>query len=606
MPSGAEQRRLAAVHRAWQHEVGDADLDGDVDRVVVLVAEDGVVRVAVVDAAPEDADRLRRRLGCSALLGEVGRGDRRPRGAGMRHRPGERRARLDARHRERLLVVPGQEVRRLPASLRSREKAIAGTDRDLDEVLVVVLVAEDRVVGRASVGHALHEDSDRVGIRAGVRWIGRVGWVRWVGRVGRIRRLGAALRPESRARFGDRRSRRRVVARKDRPREVRAVRDPPDGHSGTHRAGDELGRLAAVERFGVEAILRADRDRYRVVPGVSVPEGGVVRGRAVDDAGHEDRDVYRRRVGSGVHLVAKSARAVVELDAGGAFASVHVTLLPLRDVRDGERGLNGPAGTEGRRLPVVRAARADVVGASRLDRHREGIRVVIAEGCRVPPVGEVVHALQRRAERILRRGRRGVRDRADRVRRLGASDHDVGTAGGGRPEAIDRDLGDRVGTGRHGALVDAVGVESDCPPADPEAEVARWSRRPDDDLADLEWEPRRAVCRLVIVQRAVGCEGERTTSVQPEVVVVKPTTGGSVTVYVPAGSGTSFSPSALKFSVISKFVVCSATVKLNSLGAMSEPTTTLWTRSFSDVDEPSPVYWKSSPSLQPPALASMR
>ena len=32
--------------------------------------------------------------------------------------------------------------------------------------------------------------------------------------------------------------------------------------------------------------------------------------------------------GSGVHFVAKSARAVVELDAGGAFASVQVTLLP--------------------------------------------------------------------------------------------------------------------------------------------------------------------------------------------------------------------------------------------------------------------------------------
>ena len=32
--------------------------------------------------------------------------------------------------------------------------------------------------------------------------------------------------------------------------------------------------------------------------------------------------------GFGVHFVAKSARAVVELDAGGAFASVQVTLRP--------------------------------------------------------------------------------------------------------------------------------------------------------------------------------------------------------------------------------------------------------------------------------------
>ena len=41
---------------------------------------------------------------------------------------------------------------------------------------------------------------------------------------------------------------------------------------------------------------------------------------------------------------------------------------------------------------------------------------------------------------------------------------------------------------------------------------------------------------FVMVQTGiVDCGDERTTSVQPEVVVVKPATGGSVTVYVPAG-----------------------------------------------------------------------
>ena len=82
---------------------------------------------------------------------------------------------------------------------------------------------------------------------------------------------------------------------------------------------------------------------------------------------------------------------------------------------------------------------------------------------------------------------------------------------------------------------------------------------------------------FVMVQTGiVGCGDERTTSVQPEVVVVKPATGGSVTVYVPAGSFSSLSPSA------SKLVVWPPTVKLNAVGGRSEPTTTFRTWSFND------------------------
>ena len=107
---------------------------------------------------------------------------------------------------------------------------------------------------------------------------------------------------------------------------------------------------------------------------------------------------------------------------------------------------------------------------------------------------------------------------------------------------------------------------------------------------------------FVMVQTGiVDCGDETTTPVHPEVVVVKPATGGSVTVYVPAGSVSSLTPSA------SKLVVCPATVKLNSVGGRSEPTTIFRTWSFSDAGGgPSARYWKLSPSPQPPALASMR
>ena len=107
---------------------------------------------------------------------------------------------------------------------------------------------------------------------------------------------------------------------------------------------------------------------------------------------------------------------------------------------------------------------------------------------------------------------------------------------------------------------------------------------------------------FVMVQTGiVDCGDERTTSVQPEVVVVKPATGGSVIVYVPAGSFSSLSPSA------SKLVVWPPTVKLNAFGGRSEPTTIFRTWSFNVAGGgPSARYWKLSPSLQPPALASMR
>ena len=47
---------------------------------------------------------------------------------------------------------------------------------------------------------------------------------------------------------------------------------PLDRHCGAHRPGDELGRLIAVERFGVEAILRTDRDRDRVLLAFRYPK----------------------------------------------------------------------------------------------------------------------------------------------------------------------------------------------------------------------------------------------------------------------------------------------------------------------------------------------
>ena len=62
-----------------------------------------------------------------------------------------------------------------------------------------------------------------------------------------------------------------------------------------------------------------------------------------------------------------------------------------------------------------------------------------------------------------------------------------------------------------------------------------------------------------------------TIPVQLDEVVVNPSSGTSVTSYVPAGSSTSFRPSA------SKAIVRPPTVNLKSVGGLVEPTTTLRT-----------------------------
>ena len=130
-------------------------------------------------------------------------------------------------------------------------------------------------------------------------------------------------------------------------------------------------------------------------------------------------------------------------------------------------------------------------------------------------------------------------------------------------------------------------------------------RRPDDDLAHLEAKSAETASAVfVMVQTGtVGCGSvDDDHPCIPRSVVVKPATGGSVTVYGAGGGASARSPPSA-----SKLVVCPATVKLNALGGRSEPTTTFRTWSFSDAGGgPSARYWKLSPSLHSPALASMR
>ena len=66
-------------------------------------------------------------------------------------------------------TLPGQELGHLPAADRRGREAVPLADRDPHGRLVVVLVAEDRVVDVASRLHAVDEESERLVGRA---WIG--------------------------------------------------------------------------------------------------------------------------------------------------------------------------------------------------------------------------------------------------------------------------------------------------------------------------------------------------------------------------------------------------------------------------------------------------
>ena len=187
-------------------------------------------------------------------------------------------------------TLPGRNSVTWPAIGRRRSRnPLAAPAGMPDRVLVLVLVAEDDVVGGAVVLDAVDEDADR--LAGGVRRVGRQRRARWVGRVGRCR--AAARRREVGPDLG-------LLGRA-------AVGDEPDEDGPVGDAGDrerapvglEDRRLPAALRRRAHVVVRADGDRDRRGVLAVVRETRLVGRRAADDARRSDADRLLCGPGSG-------------------------------------------------------------------------------------------------------------------------------------------------------------------------------------------------------------------------------------------------------------------------------------------------------------------
>ncbi len=256
------------------------------------------------------------------------------------------------RHRARL------EGRRLPTVARRRGEGVREADRDDLLRAVVVLVAEDRVVGVRVVGDAGDEDADRNQLRR--------------------RRVGCrpALRRETCGGIG-----RASLIGCQAPHEPTTRGYPRDRERALDVARFEARRLAAALGFREKAVRLADRDCVRLGVLVGVPERRGVRRSLVRHARDEHADSVRTRQIRRILRAAWRMSLVRGRDARHAARVGHAPLdVGAGDARHGE-SVRHRADVKRRWLPC-RCGVADryLVVRPNINLHGSAVGVHVAEG----------------------------------------------------------------------------------------------------------------------------------------------------------------------------------------------------------------------------------